>query len=221
MRSAGERVARAFPDPVDYDRADRYLEWVLAAFSQIVATARRTTTVAAVLVMIFLLFAGETKAEFTLGPAKITNVGTLLVLIPGAVSLLLYEFVVLIFAYARYETVFVALFDRLYPRLASEDLDALVGPPTPSIWGGEESWQGLRGSPGGKLYGFRVLSGIGAMVVLAVACVAFLVLAYLHVHRELDVSATAFWASVGFSVLNVVRMALLGADEFQALRGLF
>jgi hypothetical protein len=218
--TAADKVAVAFPAPIDREGAMKYAEWMQVTFAQIVTTARRTATGAVVLIVLFLLFVNAKSVDLTLGPAKVTNVAMVLVLIPAIVSFLLYELVVLIFAYWRFETVSAAFFSHCFPQLAQTDLDSLVGPSTPSVWGGEESWQLLRATDPGLLYDIRAYTGVGTMLALAVAMIAFLVLGYVHIDDHLHVNPVALWASVGFAALNVFRAMLLSVDEYLALKDL-
>jgi len=211
VKSLDERVADGFDDKASPFRA-RYLDIALERWSEITRTARRTAIFIVVLGVGFVLVAGAQKAEFTLGPLKLTNVSSVLTIVPAIVSFALYELAALMLAASNHSKIVEALVERFYPSIAANDLDLVLAPATASLWG-HEVWLGMRrrAEPGLVAVTLsRLNSWLGMTVILAP--LPFLVLAFNHLYQDARADKLAVSAAAVFAVVNVLRMFLLFVD---------
>jgi hypothetical protein len=211
-RTLEERIQAAF-DPTTGDIAfgEKYLELVYANWCAIASSLRRTSVLIVTLMVAFLSLAHTRNTQFTLGPIRLTNVASVLVLVPAIVSLLTYEFFVLGTARIRYRDAVRALIRLLHPSVWEHGLGLLLEPPTTSLWS-EEGVLTLRESDAGVASKLVRLSGIGLLSALIVAAVSFLVYAYVILYGDAQASTVAVSASLLFAIFNGTRGLLVLID---------
>jgi len=152
-----------------------YLEIVLERWSEIASARRRTGTLIVSLGVGSVSLAGAKHGEFTLGPLKLTNVSSVLTIVPATISFLLYELAALMAAAQRYRHVVKALVGRLYPPVAANDLGRLLAPAAPALWG-HDQWSVIREFARNR--STTVLGGLNAGLGVALVLGPFVFLAY-------------------------------------------
>jgi hypothetical protein len=211
--SAATRAETAFAaDDADISFGEKYLELLYANWAQIASTLRRTVTLLVVLVVGFLLLNHTKSAEFTLGPLRLTNIASVLILVPAIVSFLGYEFLALQAAQNRYEEVSQEVVRVLHKPVRDTDLDVLLQPPTASLWG-ENGWFDVRDSEPGLVSKLLEWSGLTIAYSLLFVALAFLVYAYVALYENSHANTVAVTISALFSVFNGLRAALIFVDN--------
>ena len=208
-----ERIKAAFHSgSPDHEFGEKYLDLLYANWCAVARALRRTSVLLVGLVVAFLSLAYARNTEFTLGPLRLTNISSVLVLVPAIVSLLAYEFFVLGTARIRYRDTIRALVQLLHPSVSENDLQLLLEPPTASLWS-DEGWLKLRESEPGiasKLIGW---GGNVVLFSLVLGTLAFLVYAYVTLYENSHANTLGVTASLVFAVFNGVRGVLVLADS--------
>jgi hypothetical protein len=213
-----QRVSDAFADKTDerlVEFGDRYLDHILDASKALAESLRRTVIAIATLVTVFFLLAGAKSAQFTLGPLKLTNVSSVLTLIPALVAFLSYEFCAVLTAGFRFEALKTALIRKLHPQLFADDLHHMLGPISLQAWGTPQ-WRLLRATE--PNWATKVLRPLDVTVVFSIfgATLGFIVYSFWYLFHDPHVSIIAVVASAVFSVLSLARATALLYDETDA-----
>jgi hypothetical protein len=203
IKPLDDRLRDGF-DPHTLDKFGlRYLEAIIESWRESEQTMRRTLAFAGLLVVIFFLLTHAKTAEVTLGPLKLTNVAAILILIPTLVAFLGHEWMELLCAAERYESVSEGLTRLLAPSLHENDLDVLLAPPVVHPYGrlADRSWMEIRSSA--KPASRKTLEFITYLVVVVVllGSIAFLVYSYIYLYG--DPHANAVPVSIGLAVTAV------------------
>ena len=206
-----ERAKEAFDENGAPAFAPAYLDGLWAGWTDAARAARRTGTLLVSLVVGFILLTHAKNTAFTLGPLKLTDITSVLILVPAAASILLYELYVLEFAQVRYREVSLAVVDQIYPAVRKSELDVMLRPPTASLWG-NDGWRRVRLKDSG--IASVLLDWLQDIVLLALlgGVIGFLAYAYWTLYKGHHANTIALSSSVAFSAFNVLRVVLLAID---------
>ena len=215
VKKLSQRVDDAFDDAGAQRFADKYLDSVLESYQSAADGLRRTVILVAVLVLAFFLLEHAKSGAFEIGPLHLSNVAAVLTLIPAILSLQYIELAALATAGMRLEKLRDALFARLYPSIARESLDKMLGPVRLQAWG-EVGWREVRTTEESRIT--RTLDVLDAVAfsTIFLGALAFTVYAFGHLFHDPKASTVTVAISLGFTVVNMVRAALLLWDEAQA-----
>lgn len=211
VKPLSQRVADGFAAPETRAFGEKYLELVLAGWTEIETALRRTIILIVVLVVAFLLLADAKTTEFDLGPLTLSDVTGVLTLVPAIVSFLYFEFVVLLTAGVRYRRVRDALVENLHPDLYENDLEKMLFPPVTSVLGFNR-WR-LPTTPGGAIAKTVEILAVGTGLLLFFGALGFLVYAYQDLLANEEADTAAVTVSAVFASFNVVRAFLMLSDD--------
>ena len=212
--STRARVEAAFAENT-HEFGDRYLELLHASWTAIEAALKRTTFLIVSLLAAFLLLQEADSGDFSLGPVAVTDASSVLILVPAVVSVLYYEFVVLLFARDRYWRLQYELIRKLYPSVHDAGLGHALAPPTASVWGANP-WQQLRTTGWDRATHLLDNSGFLVAGVLVLAAIFFPIYAYVWLFADSDANDILVAASLIFGMFNLVRTGLTFWDESRA-----
>jgi hypothetical protein len=211
VKPISQRVTDAFDDGTLASFGSDYLGLALERWSEVVRLERRTATLMIVVGVGFVLLAGAEAAEFTLGPLKLTNVHSILVLGPVILSFLFYELLLFDLAELEYKAITDSLMGRLHPTIRDNDLHFALAPATPAVWG-KEPERSLSAAESRSLRTLdRLNSGISA--VLAFGTLIFLAYTFVHLYGDAHTSALAVTVALGVTCFNVLRGLLLATSS--------
>ncbi|MFL5782140.1 MAG: hypothetical protein ACJ760_12580 [Thermoleophilaceae bacterium] len=207
-RSIADRIEFGFDDESLAAFGLDYLKLLLDRWSEVARTLRRTGTLIVLLAVAFTLLVGAKSSAIVVGPLKITNVASVLPLIPAILSFLVYELIVSAGAVAMFDTVMTSLVERMHPTVTQNDLEYLLAPATGSLWG-DDPWRQLRTNPPGRAS--RVLSALDAVggVGLLFGSLVFEAFAFYKLYVHPHTNAVAVSVALLFAAFNVVRAVLL------------
>jgi hypothetical protein len=211
-----ERVEAAFADEDEHAFGERYLDHVLERWTGIEAALRRNVLLIVLLVVAFLLLEGGETSEFSLGPFKVTDVSSVLTLVPAVVSFLYYEWAELISARGRYALLRYEVFRKLHPVAHEKQLGAALAPPTISVWG-DHPWERLRYRERGRAYFLLEKCGMVVTVGILLGAIAFPIYAYATLFEDSQTDPMALTLSLVFTLFNLARTAFTIADQFLAV----
>jgi hypothetical protein len=214
IKTVHQRVKDGFDESHEF--GDAYLGHVLTSWSQIQNSLRRTATVVVLLMAAFFLIgSSEPDTQLTLGPLKFDSTGPVLALIPTLISFVGFDLFALQAASIRYQHLRSALIETLYPRLAQNDLEHALSPPTIALWG-TSPWRQMRSAE--RDWVTRALFNTEAILSLGLAfgALVFLGYAYWWLFAKVAISDALVAASLLFATFNVVRAVLLMRDEYTA-----
>jgi hypothetical protein len=190
---------------------DKYLDLLLASWYELARALRRTTTYMVLLTVTFVLLSGAQQTEFTLGPLKLTNVESVLPVVPALLSFFLYEWVVLVSATDRYKKVADTLLKKMHPTIVANDLELMLRPPVAMMWGGE-AWSAVRSEPAGLAGRLLSSAALGIGAVLLFGGLAFHVFAFVDLYGNDGRNTLAVTISLVFCVFNLARAFLVIYD---------
>lgn len=206
-----ERAKEAFDENGASAFAPAYLDGLWAGWNDAARAARRTGTILVSLVVGFILLTHAKNTAFTLGPLKLTDITSVLILVPAIASVFLYELYVLEFAQVRYGEVSLAVVGQVYPAVRKSGLDVMLRPATASLWG-NDGWRGIRLKKSGiASVWLRRLQDV-VLLALLVGVIGFLAYAYWTLYKSHHANTIAVSSSLAFSAFNVLRVALLAVD---------
>jgi hypothetical protein len=201
-----DRVADAFDSETSGKFGELYVTALLDNWREIARAFRRSLLLAVALIVGFYLLRGAKNAELTLGPLKLTNVTSVLTIIPALLAVVAYECVSLLAAFAAYRDAMGEVVRKLHPKVYENDLELLLVPPTLTLLGGiGSSWEDLRKKPPG--ISEKVLSITSTVVFAAIigGSAGFLVYAYSYLYRHSHVNTIAVSVSLCVAVIYAIR----------------
>ncbi|HTB71065.1 MAG TPA: hypothetical protein VK707_08800 [Solirubrobacteraceae bacterium] len=203
----------AFNDDTLAAFGQHYLDALLTTWREIMQSMRRSTLLLVALLITFVLLKGAKHAEVTVGPIKLTNVVSVLTIIPALISLLLYEFVSLISAHAVYRNVVGETMRIMHRGVYDSDLEYLLGPATVTFFGGgSRTWEELRSTRPGLSR--RFLDATTLLIITAIigSAFGFIYYAYRYLYQDSHANGLAVSISLAVTVLVLARTVALMFD---------
>lgn len=212
-QTLAKRVDEGFDDHALDSFGVEYLKLLVERTSEFARAARRTGTLIVVLAVAFVLLLGARNAEIGVGPLKVTNVASVLPLLPVVLSFLVYELVVLVLGQMTFEDAVGAVVRRMYRDLHDHELDLLLTPATAALWG-RERWRHLRPTAPGRMA--RAVRTFDRLLIagLVGGSIAFMGVAVSRLEDHPHVNDALVSVAGLIVVANVVRTLLVILDEY-------
>jgi hypothetical protein len=206
-----ERVTEAFPPGVAASFGPQYLGALLDNWRGIAKSLRTCLSFLVALVILFLALRNVRSARISVGPLQLNNVSDVLMVVPLLVSLLTYEAVGLIAAYAMYRETVKHVVCAMHPTVHQNNMELMLAPPMFSlIGGGGRNWEDIQKTKPGVSRHVLNATAVAVFAVIWVGSFAFLLFAYLNLYADRHVAALAVTASLAGAVVYAARsLALL------------
>jgi phosphoglycerol transferase MdoB-like AlkP superfamily enzyme len=205
-----DRVEAAFAEQTARSFGHSYLEALLVGWREIAQSLRRSLALVVVLMVAFFLLKNSKTSDFTLGPIKLTNISSVLTVLPVLVSVLIYECMGLVSAFSMYREMTGEVVRSLHPSIYENDLEMMLAPPTITLIGGVgENWEGIRKSPPGLPGSILGATTVAIFAAIVGASFGFLTYAYGYLYTDTHVNSLVVSLSLGASVLYAVRALAL------------
>lgn len=206
-KSVHQAVEEAFDDDTRQAFGDKYLELVYANWADAVRTLRRRVLLLVLAALAFLILNHAHAAEIEIGPLRVDNISAILILLPAAVSFLLFEGLDLLIADHYYKEAASASMKMMYPSIYKNNLELLLEPTTGFALG-VGSTSDLKPNLSGPIATLRDLFELAMMLGLLSGAIGFIVYAYWSLFGNEHAATFAVVLSLLVSVFNLARGTL-------------
>jgi hypothetical protein len=202
-----QRVLDSFPDGKSTPEAKEYSDKVYQAWKDISASLSRSALLVFLLIAIFeLLVYQRSSASVSIGTFTFFNAPTVQIALPTVVAFVLYDGYRLSVQWLELQRAYYVLTRMLTPLQSDNDLDLLIRPGLPSLWG-----IGRPLSPGIADLSDTFRSGVNGIVMyvmMLVVPIAFECQAYYRLFQKFGYSNTFLWIGLLITVLLNISTAL-------------
>jgi hypothetical protein len=134
-RTIKKRVKEAFPEGSSVE-AKEFADKVLGAWKDVATSLRKMAILFFVLMAVFELLAYQPSSRsFTVGSFSFANTSVVRIALPAIAAYAIYDGFQLTLRWIELETAYYALMAIYAPRVPENDLELLIKPPLPSLWG--------------------------------------------------------------------------------------
>lgn len=213
-KSIDQRIKDAFPKEKTAD-AEKFADKILDAWKNVSTALGKIAILFFVLVGIFeLLVSGKPSASFTVGSFTFANTSVVRISIPAIVSYLIFDGYQLVSRWTALESAYIAIIKICAPSAGDNDLDLLIKPSLPSVWGiGYAESEEIATRSSAVLYRVKIPL---ALVALTLLPLAFEVQAYYILFYQYGYRNVFLWISAVFSAAIVISLVIwlaLGAGD--------
>jgi hypothetical protein len=224
-KSLERRVLDSFQGDQSAVEAKEYSEKVYAAWRDVSASLRRSALLIFLLMAVFeLLVYQRTSSLISIGSFTIINAPIVQIVLPAAIAFIIYDGYRLTVRWLRLQWVYRTLMEVFAQKQSDNDLDILLAPSLPSLWGiGATSWS-AKMVTGADRFMFYV-NLIVSPTLMIVVPIAFDCQAYYRLIQKFGYHNLLLWVSIVITALlgvcTAVYVALETFSEGDVLPGTF
>jgi hypothetical protein len=199
-KSFDQRIVSSFYGQQGEAEAKQFSEKVYEAWKDVSVSLRRTALLSFLLIAAFELLIGQrSSASISIGTFTVASAPVVLTFLPTVVAFVLYDGFRLSVRWLRLQRAYRRLTKIFAPTQYDNDLDILIAPSLPSLWGIGNSVRSLKMANAGDVFMFFVNAAV-TLTMMFVIPAGFECQAYYRLVQRFGFHDVFLWISLAITV---------------------